>query len=67
MTPQQAIAHFESLPKLAKALGVAPASVYDWLNAGSIPETRQYQIELATGGALKADKPALRVEMQEAA
>lgn len=60
MTIDQALQHFGGIPKLARALGVAPASVYDWLNAGSVPEVRQYQIELATRGALKADKPALR-------
>lgn len=60
MTTDQALQYFGSIPRLARALGVAPASVYDWLNAGAIPEVRQYQIELATTGALKADKPALR-------
>jgi len=60
MNIKQALDHFGSIPKMARALGVAPPSVYDWIAADAIPEVRQYQIELATDGALKADKPALR-------
>ncbi len=62
MTPDQAIQHFGSISKLARALGLANPTIYDWLNAGAIPEPRQYQIELATCGRLQADKPALRTD-----
>lgn len=67
MKPEQAIEHFGSKAQLALVLGASLPTIYDWVNAGEIPEARQYQIELATGGALKADKPALRVPLQEAA
>lgn len=60
MTLQDAIQFFGSKAKLAHALGVALPTVYEWED--DIPEGRQYQIELATCGALKADKPALRRE-----
>lgn len=67
MTPSQAIQHFDGIPRLAKALGVAPPTIYDWLNAESIPMVRQYQIELASAGVLRADKPALRATERETA
>jgi DNA-binding transcriptional regulator YdaS (Cro superfamily) len=62
MTPEQAIHHFGSKAKLASVLGTSLPTIYDWIAAGEIPEGRQYQIELASGGVLKADKPALRLE-----
>lgn len=65
MTYEQSITYFGTLSKMARALGVKPASVSEWKNG--IPETRQYQIELATKGILKADEPALRTEKKKAA
>ena len=67
MSPKQVIEHFGGIPKTAQALGLKPPSIYDWLETGEVPEARQYQIEMATSGALRADKPALRVQIQEAA
>lgn len=61
MTLDDAIRFFGSKTRLSSALGVALPTVYEWER--EIPEGRQYQIELATGGALKADKPALRKEV----
>jgi DNA-binding transcriptional regulator YdaS (Cro superfamily) len=60
MTYQQAISHFGTPAAMARALGVDRASVAEWRE--KIPEGRQYQIQIATGGKLKADKPALRTE-----
>lgn len=60
MTPQELIDYFGSQSAAAAALGITQPSVWDWLQAGEIPESRQYQIQLATDGNLKADKPALR-------
>jgi hypothetical protein len=40
----------------ARALSVAQPSVWGWKDSG-IPIERQIQIELATGGQLKADIP----------
>jgi hypothetical protein len=67
MTPKDLEEHFGSKPEIARALGVSLPSVYDWFNAGEVPEGRQYQVELATNGALRASKPALRQQTQEAA
>jgi DNA-binding transcriptional regulator YdaS (Cro superfamily) len=60
MTPQQAIAHFGTQAKLARSLGLAQSTVAEWSTNLEIPIARQYQIELATLGALRADIPALR-------
>lgn len=59
MTYEQSIAYFGTISEMARALGVKPPSISEWKDG--IPETRQYQIELATKGKLKADVPALRV------
>ena len=61
MTFDQALSHFGTIPDMALALGVKSPSIYEWKRDGAIPETRQYQIELATKGRLKADFPALRI------
>lgn len=60
MSPSEALAFFKTKAELARVLGVQPPSVSEWFDAECIPEGRQYQLELATGGALKADAPANR-------
>jgi hypothetical protein len=67
MSPKQVIEFFGSPLKAAVALGLKAPSIYDWIDGGEVPEARQYQIEMATDGALRADKPALRVPCKEAA
>lgn len=62
MKPQEAIHYFKTQTRLAVALGMSQSAVAEWVSIGYIPLTRQYQIELATNGALRADKPALRTE-----
>jgi len=64
MTKLEAIKFFGSPGALATALGCGQSSVSEWKE---IPEGRQYQIELATRGKLKADRPALRVRLKKAA
>lgn len=58
MTTQEAADHFGSRVKLADALGITPAAITCW---GEYPPiTRQYQIQVLSGGALKAEqKPAV--------
>lgn len=53
MTTEQAINHFGSRDKLAKALGIWVSAVYAW--GEYPPELRQYEIEVKTNGALKAE------------
>lgn len=60
MTPSDLLAHFGSQTAIARALGCSQPSVNEWFKDGSVPEGRQYQVQLATNGKLKADKPAAR-------
>lgn len=53
MTKDQAIKHFGTQVKLAAAIGCKQHTVSGW---GEFPpDTRQLQIERASGGALKAE------------
>jgi DNA-binding transcriptional regulator YdaS (Cro superfamily) len=61
MSPKQVIDYFGTQVATAEALGLSQPTVSGWLKDGSIPIERQYQIEMATSGALRADLPALRV------
>ena len=54
MTLQQAINHYGTKSKLARALKVTPQAVNYW--GDEIPIIRQYQIQVLTRGKLKADK-----------
>jgi DNA-binding transcriptional regulator YdaS (Cro superfamily) len=67
MTPKDLIAFFGSLSAVARALGCKPQTVSGWIEAGEVPEGRQYQAELATEGRLRAARPALRDSHVEAA
>lgn len=61
MTPQQALEHFKTQAELARVCGCKQPSVAEWFEeGGKIPDGRQYQLELASNGRLKADKPADR-------
>ena len=53
------IKHFGSSAQTAKALGISHAAVSRW--SDTIPKGRAYQIEVITGGTLKAgtQSPAL--------
>ena len=61
MNPKQVIEYFKTQTAAADALGIAQSSVAGWLDSGEVPEVRQYQIELATNGQLRADLPANRM------
>lgn len=58
MTPQEVIQHFGTQVKAAQALGIKQSSVAGWIKNGVVPEGRQYQIQLLTGGQLRADQKA---------
>lgn len=53
MKTTDAVKHFNSKSKLARALGINPASVSQW--GDDVPDLRAYQIERLTHGALKAN------------
>jgi hypothetical protein len=67
MTPQQVLDHFGTQAEIARVLGCKQPSVAEWFEKGEVPDGRQYQLELATAGALKANKPANRNPADEAA
>jgi len=56
MNKSEAVAFFGSQAALAKALGVSRSSVSEWHD---VPVGRQYQLEVMTGGALKAEHAEL--------
>lgn len=60
MTPQDVLDYFKTQTEIARVAGCNQSSVAEWFSEGKVPEGRQYQLELATNGALKADKPANR-------
>lgn len=62
MTPVELVTFFRTQAASARALGCAQSTIAEWVSDGAIPESRQYQVQLATRGQLKADKPALRVK-----
>ncbi len=67
MKKQDVLEHFGGVVGIAKALGCKPQAISQW--GETIPQGRAYQIEVLTGGALKADaaapsgqsRPSLRV------
>ncbi|WP_406568325.1 Cro/CI family transcriptional regulator [Aeromonas caviae] len=53
MKTESAVKHFGSKAAIADALGIKRSAVSQW--GDTIPQGRAYQIEVLTGGALKAD------------
>lgn len=61
MDLDQVIAHFGTQEKAAAALDMTQGSISAWRKSG-IPVPRQFQIEVLTDGALKADRSAQQRE-----
>jgi hypothetical protein len=53
MTTKEAIAHYGSIKKLADALDMWPHVIYRW--GDHPPMARQYELEVKTGGKLRAE------------
>lgn len=60
MTPNDLLSYYGTKAEIARVSGCTPQSVVDWFDKGEVPETRQYQFELATEGQLRAARPADR-------
>lgn len=60
MKKQDALDHFGGVVGLAKALGCKSQAISQW--GETIPKGRAYQIEVLTGGKLKADPIPPRTE-----
>jgi len=54
MTTKEAIEHYGSVKELAAVLGIWPHVIYRW--GDRPPMARQYELEVKTNGALKADR-----------
>jgi hypothetical protein len=54
MTTQEAIQHYGGIRRLAEELKVWPQVIYSW--GDRPPMGRQYELEVKTEGALKADR-----------
>lgn len=53
------LSHFGGAQETAKALGLSHQAIYAWRRTG-VPCGRQYQLELLTDGALRAERPVPR-------
>lgn len=53
MTTKEAAEHFGGMKALADALNIWPQAVYAW--GEKPPMSKQYELEVRTNGALKAD------------
>lgn len=56
MKPSDVIKHFGGIRQAAEALGVTRQAIYIWKQRKAIPAQRAYQIQVLTGGALRAAK-----------
>jgi len=63
MTPDDAKNFFSTQAAIARVLGISAPAVSEWFDVGRIPIGRQYQLELASGGRLKADLPPNRISV----
>ncbi|MFM5782371.1 Cro/CI family transcriptional regulator [Aeromonas caviae] len=52
MQKHDVLEHFGSITAIARAIGISHAAVSKW--SETIPQGRAYQIEVLTGGKLKA-------------
>lgn len=60
MKKSDVLSYFGGVDKTAKALGITHVAVSKW--GETIPKGRAYQIEVLTGGKLKADPIPPRTE-----
>ncbi len=58
MTPDQLLSHFQMPTKTALAahLNKPVSTVNDWFQRGVVPRAVQYELEIITGGQLKAER-----------
>lgn len=62
MKKSDVLSYFGGVDKAAKALGITHVAVSKW--GETIPQGRAYQIEVLTGGQLKADPIKLTPDNQ---
>lgn len=64
MKTKDVIDHFGSVIEAAKAIGISRPAIYMW--GQTVPEKRQFHIEVLTNGKLKADRKT-KTDQSEAA
>lgn len=60
MKKKEAISYFGTAAELAKKLNISEAAISQW--GENVPKGRAYQIEVLTGGNLKAEPVQPRTE-----
>lgn len=60
MKPSEVLEHYKTQAEITRVLGCRQSSVAEMFEKDQVPDGRQYQLELATKGKLKADLPADR-------
>lgn len=63
MNKSDVLSYFSGVAATAKALGISHVAVSKW--GDTIPQGRAYQIEVLTGGALKADTAAPSAQQRQ--
>ncbi|ABC31022.1 probable transcriptional regulator, Cro-like [Hahella chejuensis KCTC 2396] len=58
MTKAEVLAYFGSVANVAKTLGITTQAVYEW--GDSVPEPRQWQLQVLTDGVLKVSSKRSR-------
>ena len=54
MKTKEAVAHFGGAKELAQVLDIWPNTIYSW--GDYPPKAKQYEIQVKTGGKLRAEK-----------
>ncbi len=68
MTPKEVIDHYgqgDGPIAAADKLGVSPQAISQWSTSGVVPLSRQYRIQIESGGLLIADGEKQGLESQE--
>lgn len=65
MTPAEIIEYFGCRTEAANKIGVTYEAVRQWVHQNKIPQLRQCQIEIITGGTLSVD-PELKADSASA-
>lgn len=55
MKPKEVKDYYENAYRFAKATGMSPGSLSNWLKWGYIPDYSQFRLERLTKGKLKAE------------
>ena len=66
MTPDEVINHYSNKRGVTEALGVSRQVVDQWIRRGLVPMGRQFEIQILTGGGLRAGVNSTATEKENA-